>query len=244
MQVSIYCNDNSSYIVETNRLCGEIEGSRLVHAQLRRVLGNMVEYSKPQFDSYAASLPPTSPEVLSDAEVCEMLQPVLTMGRDSKLDAKLLTTKILCDLSTSETLQQILCDSGCLAVLIELATSESSLEVRQHALVALAQLSTPIAYHETLIDVGIVPVLLNLEVDGSFESAEMRREIVRILANLAARFGAKVVDAAGHPAIISWMETVAQITDDTRLKLHAARASEIFSGVIESNNNSEEAPGV
>lgn len=239
LQVSIYCNsgDSSGYLVETNRLSGELEGCRMVHAQLRRVLGCAVEPSpRPQFDSYAASLPPTSPDVPTDAEARELLQPVLRMARDSKIDSKVLAAKILCDLSTNEAMQQALCDTGCLGVLIELMAADSPLEVRQYSLVALARLSAPIAYQEALIDAGVVPMLLSLEVDGSFETAELRREGVRILANLTVRFGTKVVDAACHDSLITWMESMNQIHDG-RLKMHADRACEVFSTLLISTPN-------
>lgn len=203
-----------------------------MHAQLRRVLGCAVEPSpRPHFDSYAASLPPTSPDVPSDAEARELLQPVLRMARDSKTDSKVHAAKILCDLSTNEAMQQALCDTGCLGVLVEFMAADSPLEVRQYALAALARLSAPIAYQEALIDAGVVPMLLGLEVDGSFETAELRREGVRVLANLTTRFGAKVVDAACHDSLATWMESMNQV-HDSRLKMHADRAAEIFSALL------------
>lgn len=67
--------------------------------------------------------------------------------------------------------------------------------------------------------------MLQLCSNGSYNTAEMRRECARLLANICSvRTSAmRVVQAVGEDNVVSWLHTVDDLADE-RLKLHAERA--------------------
>jgi hypothetical protein len=87
-----------------------------------------------------------------------------------------------------------------------------------------------------LIDAGVLPVALALAIDDSsssqsFDMREIKREAARIIANLSARFGTRVVSSVGSEALSSWIDSVETIADE-RLKLHAERVKSLLSEVL------------
>jgi hypothetical protein len=59
--------------------------------------------------------------------------------------------------------------------------------------------------------------------DGSYQTAEMRREGARTLANLCCSHSKKIISAVGMDSVSSWISGVDDLQDE-RLKLHARRA--------------------
>lgn len=182
----------------------------------------------------SSSMLPT--DVLSDTQAAELLLPLLDLARLPSPDAQVLVSKILCDISQNESMQQALCDSGCIDALVRLAAPSANSVARRHAFVALAHLSVSLSCQEMLIDAGVLPVALALAADNSissqsFDMREVKREAARIIANLSARFGAKVVSSVGSEALTTWIDSVETIADE-RLKLHAERAKSLLSEVL------------
>lgn len=92
--------------------------------------------------SFAAAQPvPDSQKQVSESETLTHLGTIFRMAQESKLEAQLEASKILCDLSMEENMRQSLCDGGCIPVLRNLITSSHSDWTKQHALLALANLS-------------------------------------------------------------------------------------------------------
>lgn len=80
--------------------------------------------------------------LLNDEDVTNSLQPILQMARSGKHEAQLEASRMLCELSMRDDIQQQLCDSGCLAVLVQVLLPCTICElVSHHALLALANLS-------------------------------------------------------------------------------------------------------
>jgi hypothetical protein len=75
---------------------------------------------------------------------------------------------------------------------------------------------------------GMLPALLKLSADGPYQSSELRRSAVFILANLSASSSSRVVNALERRELVSWMNSVEELCDE-RLKQHAVRAKEKLS---------------
>jgi hypothetical protein len=200
------------------------------------------EQEDPSSSALSATMPPIHSssmlptDVLSDTQAAELLLPLLDLARLSSPDAQVLVSKIMCDLSQNESMQQALCDSGCINALVRLAAPSANSFGRRHAFVALAHLSVSLSCQEMLIDAGVLPVALALAIDDSsssqsFDMREIKREAARIIANLSARFGTRVVSSVGSEALSSWIDSVETIADE-RLKLHAERVKSLLSEVL------------
>jgi hypothetical protein len=85
-----------------------------------------------------------------------------------------------------------------------------------------------IIQQEAIINAGVLPTLLSLATDGPYQSSELRRMAVFILANVSATFSSRVVHALGRKEVACWIDSVEGLRDE-RLKLHAVRAKEILS---------------
>ena len=70
---------------------------------------------------------------------------------------------------------------------------------------------------------SFIPLLLTSVSDGSYESAEMRRECARTFANLCTSHSSKIVNTVGTSNTSEWLSTIDDMKDE-RLKLHAERA--------------------
>ena len=94
------------------------------------------------FNSFFDASPMPSAGLMSDEDISSSLQPLLQMARSGKVEAQLEASRMLCDLSMRDDIQQQLCDSGCLAVLVQVLLPSTICEqVSHHALLALANLS-------------------------------------------------------------------------------------------------------
>ena len=253
MEVSIYTSDGGygsdaagTFIVEAHRLSGDCRSLLYVFNHLKRLLSKgsslsaavgtststsstTTSTSNPRADSVVTvpsfSLPACEPP--DEAELFQQLQPVLRMVGENTIDAKIEASKILCELAQNELMQNPLCESECLKALVELASTTSPEVARLHAVVAVGHLSLSMACQQSLIDSGILPVLLSIASDNScgdkFDSRELRREAARIIANISARFGAEVVVAIGKQAMSSWVTAADDIADE-KLRLQTRRA--------------------
>lgn len=165
---------------------------------------------------------------LSDVDSHDALKPVLLMAKSGKVESQLSASRMICDLSLHDDMQQLLCDSGCLQSLVEDLLPLKNCEwTHQHALIALANLSEAQSCQGAMIDAGVLPALLALATDGPYQSAEVSRESARILANLSSCMATKVVHVLGPGAVLNWIGSVDLLRDE-RLKLHASRAKEFL----------------
>ena len=150
------------------------------------------------------------------------------MAKSGKVESQLSASRMICDLSLHDDMQQLLCDSGCLQSLVEDLLPLKNCEwTHQHALIALANLSEAQSCQGAMIDAGVLPALLALATDGPYQSAEVSRESARILANLSSCMATKVVHVLGPGAVLNWIGSVDLLRDE-RLKLHASRAKEFL----------------
>lgn len=146
------------------------------------------------------------------------------MASSPLLDSQREATFTICNLSSHDDMQQPLCDNGFINILVGLLNSSHEL-VRQYAIFALGNLSTSPSCQEVMLSSGIVKIVLDMTDNGPYQSAEIRREGVRILANLASRHSEKILTLTGDKVITSWFEKVENVQDD-RLKIHASNAKE------------------
>lgn len=180
--------------------------------------------------SVAAPLPAV--DLLSDEQAIKVLQPILQMAKSNQLEAQLEAAKIFCDLSLHDSMQQLLCDSGCVqSLVIDLMRCDAYEWTSHHAIFALANLSEAQCCQDAMIDAGILPVLLAFAKDGPYNNAERSREAARILANISARVAARVVSILGPRTVSKWLDSVDTFADD-RLKLHALRARDSLAVVF------------
>lgn len=164
------------------------------------------------------------PEIDSE----DALKSVLLMAKSGKFESQLVASRLICDLSLHDNMQQLICDSGCLRSLVEDLLPLKTCEwTHQHALIALANLSEAQSCQGAMIDAGVLPALLELATDGPYHSAEVSRESARILANLSSCLATRVVHVLGPGAVLNWIGSVDMLRDE-RLKLHASRAKEFL----------------
>lgn len=100
------------------------------------------DFDSRTFNNFFDGIPMPASGLLSDDDVLKSLEPILVMARSNKLEAQLEASRMLCDLSLRDDIQQQLCDSGCLAVLVQVLLPVTICEqISHHALLALANLS-------------------------------------------------------------------------------------------------------
>lgn len=168
-------------------------------------------------------MPIPSYRELSLQDTRTALMPIVDMARSSQVDAKIESARIMCDLSGRLDMHACMCETGCVTALVDLMMVEHEW-CNQHAICALANLSISRPCQDVLMGTPtFFPALMRLVRDGSHSSVEMRRECARMLANLCAGFGPRIVNAVGFEVAATWVDSVENIRDD-RLKLHAERA--------------------
>ena len=100
------------------------------------------DFDSKTFSNFFDGFPMPASGLLSDDDMLNSLRPILAMARSNKLEAQLEASRMLCDLSMRDDIQQHLCDSGCLSVLVQVLLPSAICEqISQHALLALANLS-------------------------------------------------------------------------------------------------------
>jgi hypothetical protein len=70
-----------------------------------------------------------------------------------------------------------------------------------------------------------LPLLLKLARDGPFQTAELHRSAVHILANICSSNSSEVAKALSKRDVAAWIESIESLKDE-RLKQHAIRARE------------------
>ena len=223
-QVHIYSSDNDDgYIVEINRLSGDPNIFKCIYMKLKE----SVNESRIAEESIFQSLSDFSPhELLSDSAIEIALKPIMTMATSELLDSQREGTGIICSLSSHDDMQQPLSDFGFIKVLLELIHSPDS-TVRRHAIFALGNLSLSPSCQEAMLSLDLIKVFLEMTADGPYQTAQLRKEGVRILANLAIRFPKQIISAVGESTLSNWMNNVDNVLD-AKLKIHAINAKESF----------------
>jgi len=158
---------------------------------------------------------------LSDEELLCAVQPLIEMATEC-FEAQVEAARMFCDLSRNQCLHDMLADSGCVTALVSLALRGPEL-ARMHAILALANLSSSHSCQEAMIVAGVLPVLVDLVVDGPYYTTGMRRESARLLANLTDRLAIHVIAALGTVVICRLIAVVDSLSDST-VKVHAQRA--------------------
>eukprot|EP00341_Mesodinium_pulex_P009706 CAMPEP_0116994760 /NCGR_PEP_ID=MMETSP0467-20121206/68335_1 /TAXON_ID=283647 /ORGANISM="Mesodinium pulex, Strain SPMC105" /LENGTH=403 /DNA_ID=CAMNT_0004692915 /DNA_START=57 /DNA_END=1268 /DNA_ORIENTATION=- len=219
-EVNVY-SDGASFVVEGNRLSGDSLPFRNIYRSIKMSMtpGSEVKPVTPMSES----IPLPVSQDLSAEDSLQALNVIVEMARASQLDTRAEAAKIFCDLSLQQNMHDILCDAGCLAVLVDLMTIDYDC-CNQHAACALANLSASRSCQDLLVNnASFLPTLIKFTVDGPYDSSEMRRECARMLANICAGLAPRVVGNLGVDAMSSWVSGVANLKDE-RLKMHAERA--------------------
>lgn len=231
MQVAIYSTDDKGvHIVECNRLSGDHGPFNEAYRGLKAAFAVVVEQPslKRQStirDSFASNMGPIPcHECLSDEDAKKALQPILSFALSEFVEDQIEASRMLCEFSNDETLQQILCDAKTLRVILHLTQELSPVSARQNAFMTLANLTTQHGpCQEAIIEAGVLPVLLELVCNGSYETAELRREGARALANLSCRLAPHIWNKIGEESLMAWFTTIDALADE-RVKLHAMAA--------------------
>lgn len=226
-EFNVYKNGDGSYLIEGNRLCGESFPFSTLYRTLRTSFSDDINSSPKSVTNFQFIPLPESVVELSSEEVMEAVAPVLAMADSGKLESQVTAAQIFCDLSLQQNMNEVLCQQNCISSLVGLTKVEFNY-CNQHAVCALANLSSSRSCQEVLLrnDKFLVS-LLHLCCLGDFNTAEMRRECARLLANVcssSSSCAAKFVQAVGEEEVSRWCSSVATFTDE-RLKLHAERAS-------------------
>jgi len=103
----------------------------------RQVTGSSVRVS----DVKSLGFPMEVSEPLSDEDVISSLRSIIEMANEPFMEAQLEASRMLCDLSQHEDMQQALRESGGIEVLVRLMDHGVEWS-RQHAVLALANLSS------------------------------------------------------------------------------------------------------
>lgn len=232
MQVSIYSSDDvGTFIVECNRLNGDHEPFNCCYYTIQMAFQtqpNLRHVSSVTRDSFISIGQIPCQEYLSDEDTKKALQPIVQLATSTYIEDQIEAARMLCFFSHDETLQQSLCDGQCMRALLQLASPEAPILARQYSFMALANLTTLHGpCQEALLETELLLLLLQNACDGSYETAELRRESARGIANLACRLSARIASKVGEDMLQAWTTTVDGLTDD-RLRLHAKQAKEYF----------------
>lgn len=171
---------------------------------------------------------------LSEDEIVLSIQQVLTMAKETESEqSRLEAARILCDLADEPEFLDQMKAAGCIEVLIRLMRSPRVL-LRQHAVIALAQLSVHVGCAPEIIKIdmalpNLMKIALNLTLEPSTPSAEstpteppyktktMRLEAARIVKNVAEKEPALALESLKtHAAadLEAWSAQIEKIDDD------------------------------
>lgn len=226
-EFSVYKNgEEGSYIVEGNRVCGESFPFTTMYRSIREKLLND-ESSSPTSVTNFQSVPlPESFCELSSSEIADAMCPIIDMACNGTSDSQVVAAQVLCDLSLQQNMLETLCGEKCVTSLMNLMHVDFGF-CSQHAICALANISSSRSCHDILLrDERFLRCALDLCSNGGYESAEMRRESARMLANICSSShssAAKLLQRVGERDVSVWLNSVDGLKDD-RLLLHAKRA--------------------
>lgn len=223
-ELNVYKASATEFLIEGNRLSGDSASFRTIYQEVKAGFsatsagynGEMtVEGPSLLSPSFVSASSP-----LSDKDSQDAIQLILSLADCPLIESKIQAAQMLCDLSLQEDMHQALCESGCVAVLLDLVKEDCAI-CPQHAMCALANLSSSHYCQEKMLTGKALGHLFAMSVDGSFDTLEMRRESARTLANLCTKYASKVRSCSDN--VSSWIDSVEGIRDD-RLRLHAGRA--------------------
>lgn len=228
-QVHVYSNPScGTHIVEFNRLSGDGSAFRTVWNEVRSQMDPKHSSSSDGMpgvtEAFSVAPLPCQAPPLTDSCATEALKSIIQMCKSTTMESQVEGSHMLCQLSSLHDLQQLLCDTGCVQVLVELQSSEWEI-ARQNAIFALANLSDLPMCQSLIIESGIVLELVKLATDGTYYTAELRREGARIIANVCSRLAAQVVAVGGPGPIATWLQSIDTLKD-SRVKYHAGRAKQ------------------
>jgi len=166
---------------------------------------------------------------LTDGEIAESIRQVLDMAREKSEQAQLEACRILCDLSDEPEIRQRMADTDCVKTLVDVLKCNRVL-VQQHAVLALAQLSSCQKCVTAIIDAGAMPSLLSLACNGPYFTAAMRRESARIIANVAREKAAEAAMAVGQTELDAWSSRISDL-NDVVIRERSQRANAYFRAV-------------
>lgn len=215
-QIHVYKDVDETLLVEVQKITGCCMAFRSFFKEIKASITGCPFRSPP----VNITLPKV--ESLSENEVHNSLRPIVNMAMDCCMDAQLGAAKIICDLSQREDMHQALIESGSVEALVNVISTGNDFS-RQHAILALANLSCSQCCQEKIIDAGVLPALLMFITNGPYHTAVMGRESARILANLSDRLAARVIAAVGEKSLKCWMESVDSL-NDAFVKQQAVRA--------------------
>lgn len=226
-EFNVYKTSNGSYLIEGNRLSGDNISFGAIFRRVRQKFSsdNSVSTSPTSvMDFQHIPLPEVAIELTSQ-EIASAMVPILAMASSGMCESQVCAAQIFCDLSLQQNMHEIMCGSECVNALVKLMNVDFDY-CNQHAICALANLSSSRSCQEILVkNTSFLQQMLQLCSNGSYNTAEMRRECARLLANICSvRTSAmRVVQAVGEDNVVSWLHTVDDLADE-RLKLHAERA--------------------
>lgn len=224
-EFNVYKNDCGSFIVEGNRLCGDSFPFSTIYRTIRGKFIEDLNVSPTSVMNFQFIPLPESAVELSSSEIADAVNPILAMASSQVCESRLTAAQILCDLSLQQNMLEHLCQEECVSALVKLVHVEFNY-CNQHAVCALANLSSSRSCQEILLkDKILLQQLILLCTNGTYCTAEMRRECARLLANLcSSRSGAvNFMQQLGKEEVGRWLLAVDDLTDE-RLRLHADRA--------------------
>jgi hypothetical protein len=223
-EFNVFKGDDSSFIIEGNRLCGDSFPFSTMYRNVRTKFTG--DCSSPNSVTNFQFIP--MPEIsleLTSTEIHDAVTPVLAMAASGKCESQVNAAQIFCDLSLQQNMLEVLCQPKTISALVDLCRVDFDY-CNQHAVCALANLSSSRSCQDALLqDACFLQQLLQMCCCGCHNSAEMRRECARLLANLcgAKSSAAQIIQHIGQDDVYRWMESVDDINDE-RLRLHAQRA--------------------
>jgi hypothetical protein len=231
-EFNVYKRSSGGFVVEGNRLNGDSMAFVTIYQAIRNRFVTTPEDVEP-----LPMLPiPDSLKDVSASDMDEGINGVLSMAYSGKCEAQLGASQILCDIfNRGDSTHLISKYAECLTALVDLVNVDFQ-SCNQHAICALAHLSSSHECQEMLIkDTAFLQTLLPLcSADDNYNSMEMRRECARLLANISSCKGnegaQEVVSNAGLQHVQSFLRSVDNLKDE-KLRVHAERARDSLSKV-------------
>lgn len=189
-----------SFIVEVQRLQKESDGYvfKQVFELLKRVVSSgdsspvsttdlpdihSSSISGGMFDISSGELSTCSQP--TDEEIALSIRQVLSMAQEHNENSQLEAVRILCDLSDEPAIWHQMSEAGVVEALSVMIKNQDRLLVRQNSVIALAQLSGHVDCVLKIISSGALPTLMKIASNGMYQTACLRREAARVIANVA-----------------------------------------------------------
>jgi len=233
IHVFIYQDRNSRrFIVETQRIKGDSKPFLTFHSDFKALVTSTKKAEKPV--NHLQFTPLDHPSV-SDDKFLVGLQPIFIMADAPNIEARLESAKMLCDLfvQNKSQLQLEQCKRSCVRSL-ETLLADPFDDVKQHAIMALANLADIPGYEMELIQSSILSVVWSLideddaDAVNQFETIQMRRECARIVSSLTRHFATSVLEYISLEELKARMPFI----KDVRLLGHLKKATENLQKIL------------